>query len=315
MSKEIRIGLLVVVAVLVFFAGFYYLKGSNLFSRNHKYYGYYENVQGLQPSAPVTIKGLQVGRVQNIELKGERVQVTLEIAKRYALTKGTVAQLYASDLLGTKGIRLDPGATGEPLEEEAVLVTAVEGGMLESLSTEINPVLKNAQLIEMHLDSLLVGINNAFNPATQQRIANTIGALESSMKNFQSVSGALQSRSAALTRTIDNADHLTATLAANRENINATMANLNSVSAQLKSAPIEQTARELQETSAKINSLMQKIERGEGTLGQLANDKALYQNLNNTAAEFSRLAADLKAHPSRYVNVTLFGRRARVGKD
>ncbi len=314
MSKELRIGLLVTISVLVFFAGFYYLKGSSLFSRNHTYYGYYDNVQGLQPSAPVTIKGLQVGRVKSIDLSGDRVRIALEVGRKYALPKGTVAQLYSSDLLGTKAVRLDLGATGERLDDEAVLATAVEGGMLEGLSSEINPVLRNAQLIELHLDSLLVSVNSAFNAATQQRITNTVAALEGSMKNFQSISGALQSRSGALTRTIDNADRVAATLAANRQNIESTMANLNSVSAQLKAAPIEQTARDLQATSAKINALLRDINNGQGTLGLLAKDTALYKNLSSTAAEFSRLAADLKAHPRRYVNLTIFGRRARVGE-
>jgi phospholipid/cholesterol/gamma-HCH transport system substrate-binding protein len=315
MSKELRIGLLVTISVLVFFAGFYYLKGSNLFSSNNTYYGYYENVQGLQASAPITIKGLQVGRVKGLTLNGNRVAVEFEVGSKYALPKGTVAQLYAADLLGTKAVKLDLGTSPEVVADNSVLPTNAESGMLDALSAEVNPLLKNAQLVALHLDSVLVSVNSVFNETTRQRLMSSVASLDATMKNFASISSALQGKNGALARTIDNAESFSNTLASNRENLNATMANMRTLSNQLKDAPIEQTARELQGTSAKLNSLMQKIEQGEGSLGMLANDKALYNNLNSTATEFSKLAADLKAHPSRYVNITIFGRRAKVGNE
>ena len=101
-------------------------------------------------------------------------------------------------------------------------------------------------------------------------------------------------------------------LANNRANIDATLTNLNAASVKLRNAPVEETVRELQETATNIKSLVRKMESGDGSLGRLVNDKALYENLNQSAKEFSNLAEDLRKHPSRYVNVNIFGRRVQT---
>src|SRR5690606_33984124 len=111
-KKEVRIGLLVLMAFLVFFAGFYFLRGANLFSSQLRYLAYYESVDGLSLSAPVQVRGLAVGRVASIELDGEardRVKLVLEVDRDLKLNSGTVAVLNSGDLLGSKFIELEWG--------------------------------------------------------------------------------------------------------------------------------------------------------------------------------------------------------------
>lgn len=315
-SKELRIGLLVTISVLVFFAGFYFLKGSNLFSSDKIYYCFYDNVQGLQPSAAIQIRGLQVGKVEAIELNpnGKGVKVTLAIKKKYELPRGTVAQLFSGDLLGSKAIRLDLAAMGGGIVESGeTLPSNIEGGMLDQISTEISPLLKSVQSVAFHTDSLLLSVNAILNENARQKLSTAVSELEGTMNHFQNVSATLDSRSAAIGRIIDNADRLAARLSANSGNIDSILNNANALTAQLKNAPIEQTVNDLQAASNQLQEVMGKINRGEGTMGAIVNDKELYQNLNTTVSELSKLAADLKAHPSRYINVTIFGRKAKVG--
>ena len=317
MSKEIRTGLLVVVSVLIFFAGFYFLKGTGLFSNKTKLITHYEQVQGLQPSAMVTIKGIVVGRVTNIRLDnaGGGVEVELSVDNKYAIPRGTIAQLYAADLVGIKAIRLDLGTSKDALEDGAILPGSVEPGKIDAVTDELKPLLQNVRQVALHLDSALISVNDILDARTRTQLHNAVASLETTTQNFAAVSNTLKSKNAALGRTIDNAEKTTQMLADNRGNIDATLTNLKEASVKFKDAPIDETVRELQQTAGKINNLLRQIESGEGSLGKLVNDKVLYDNLSNSAAEFSRLAEDLRKHPGRYINVNIFGRRARTVQE
>src|SRR5690606_33312426 len=121
-SKEVKIGILVAISLFVFLAGFYFLKGSSLFSGEKEYYAYYDNVQGLQTSAAVQVKGLGVGRVSNIELlDSDKVRVTISVKKDVVLPIGTAAELASADLLGGKIIRLKLGSGTQMVEDGSTL--------------------------------------------------------------------------------------------------------------------------------------------------------------------------------------------------
>lgn len=313
MSKEIRIGLLVTVALVVFFVGFQYLRGKGFLAGEKIYYTRFESVQGLQPSSLVAIRGLTVGRVRGISLEEDgSIRVGMSVKDGYPVTRGTVATLYSVDLMGAKGIRLDLGESREPLESGAELPSANEPGKIDGLSEELKPILRNVQQITLRLDTLLAGVNTVFGQDTRLRINHAVASLDATMVQFESVSRTLQSKSGALGRTIDNAEQTTAMLAGNRARIDTTLSNLSRMSGQLRDAPIGATVAELQSTAVNLNRLLRRIDAGEGSLGKLATDTALYNNLSQTSAEFARLAEDLRKHPSRYINVNIFGRRAQT---
>lgn len=315
MSKEARIGLLLCIAVLVFFAGFYFLKGSNIFSKEKEYICYYDNVQGLLSSSPVQIKGLQVGKVSAIELNGGgRVKVKIAISKKYDLPKGTVAKLISADLLGTKAIRLELGSGNEMVKDDEELPAAIEGGMLDNLSADVSPLLQDVRKVVISLDSVLNGINSILNEDTRRNLDHTVASLDQTMTHFTSIAGKIDRQSDDLAKIIRNANSITTNIANNNQNISEILDNANAAMLQLKNAPIEQTMNDLQKASTQLQEVMGKINHGEGSAGQLVNDKQLYNNLNSTLKNLSELAGDLKAHPSRYINVTVFGRKAKTGE-
>ncbi len=316
MSKEARIGLLVTISVLVFFAGFYFLKGSNILSSEYEYHAYYENVQGLQPSAAVQIHGLQVGKVTAIKLNraqlGSPLEVVIAINKKTRLPRGTVAKLTSLDLLGTKGVTLELGTSAELVEDDEKLPSGVEGGIVDKISVEVTPLLQDVRKVVNSIDSVLMSVNEIFSPQARTDLQRSIAGLHTTMDNFSGLSGKLNGQSAALTRVIQNADKITGDIA--RGNLDQTMANLRATSDKLSRAPIDETVRNVDEMANSLKAIVTKINNNEGSLGLLVNDKNLYNNLNSTLADFSTLSADLKAHPSRYINLTIFGRKARVGE-
>ena len=312
-SKEARIGLLVAISVVILFVGFYLLKGSNIFSKEYEYYAYYADVQGLQPSAAVQIHGLQVGKVSEIHLSADSVIVTISINKKTRLPVGTIAKLTSLDLLGTKGISLDLGRSQAYADGGSLLHTEVEGGIIDKISVEVTPLLSDVRRVVGHVDSVLIAVNGIFSDQARADLQQSVAALHVSMNNLQGITGKVNGQSEALAHVITNADKITTNLAGNNANIDATLKNLKATTDKLSRAPIEETVRNLDNASNTLNDLLRKINNNEGSLGLLVNDKGLYTNLNKTLEEFTKLSADLKSHPSKYINLTIFGRKAKVG--
>lgn len=314
MSKEIKIGLLLLISILVFFAGFYFLRGSNIFNPENEYYAYYDDVEGLQISAPIQVRGFAVGKVSRIELNGGgKVKVTLAIPRKMAVPSNSIAKLSSLDLLGTKGIELDLGNSTALAEDEAVLTSDVQGGLVDAISTEVNPLLRDVRNAVGIVDSILATINNTLNEQTRVEFQQSITSLNRTMKNFEGVSNKLNARGDELAQTIANANSVTGNLAKNNAQIDRILNNLDATVANLREAPIERTVTELRSAAEELKMVMQKINNGEGTIGKAVNDPELYNELNTTLSKFGVLVEDLQKHPSRYINITVFGRKAKVG--
>jgi len=310
LAKEARIGLMVASAILVFFTGFYFLKGSNIFSGENNYYADYNSVQGLTPSAAVQIKGVNVGKVTEINLEG-KVRVTLAIDKKVHIPKGTKAELISLDLLGTKAIRLDLSNSTEYAKNGDVLDAAVESGIIDNISSEISPLVADVRATVAMLDSVLTGINGIVNKQTQENISGSIASLNETMKHFSHLSDKLDKESGQIAGILENANSITTNLKNNNEHIANILKNAEATTDKLSKAPIDDMVKNLQSTSDQLNTLVTKINHGEGTVGMLVNDKQFYSELTQTLATLKELAADLKKHPSRYINVTVFGKKQK----
>lgn len=309
-SKEARIGLLVAVAILIFFAGFYFLKGANLFSGENEYYVYYSDVQGLQPSSSVLIKGLSVGHVSEINLTEDgKVKVTIAVSNNTNVPEGTVANLMATDLLGTKAISLELGKSSQNVADESVLPGKVEGGIIDAISVEITPLLQDMRHAVGTLDSVLGSINYVLDATAQSNLKNSLANLNTTMSNFSELSNRLNAESGHLQGIIRNTNSITSNLASNNERINRVISNAEQVTNQLNNAPIEQTVKALQETIDQLKAVSYKLNSNEGSLGLLVNDTSLYRNINSSLNTLNFLMSDIEAHPTRYINVSIFGRK------
>jgi phospholipid/cholesterol/gamma-HCH transport system substrate-binding protein len=309
-SKEARIGLLVTLAFLVFFAGFYFLKGSSLFSGENKYYVYFDDVQGLQPSSAVQVKGLTVGRVADITLnEGAKVKVTIAVKKKINVTVGSIVKLASADLLGTKVLKLDIKEGGKTAEAGALLEPGIEGNLVDNLSGQVSPLINDIRHVVATLDTVLGGINNVLSKDTRDKLANSVASLDVTLKNFSELSQKLNNESTQLASVIRNANSITTNLANSNQQVTNILKNAEGISKQLADAPLEQTIKDLQTTISQLQGVVNKINNNDGSLGMLVNDKQLYNNLTDALKTLNTLMADVNAHPSRYINVTIFGKK------
>jgi phospholipid/cholesterol/gamma-HCH transport system substrate-binding protein len=298
LSKEIKTGILVTSAILIFFAGFYYLKGSNIFSSQNKYYCYFEDIQGLQVSAIVQIRGMNVGRVASIKLMNndKRVQVVIEVEKSIKLPKGTIAVLASADLIsGTKVINLSLGDSNETVESGATLQTQAEKNLLDSISDDVTPVIESAKVVMTELDSIITGVSDVISAKNKLAINKSLESIQAATGDIAVLSQKLRSQSDHIQNIIANSDKITK--------------DLSKTTDELSKAPIKKTLDEMQMTVNEMQGIVKKINEGQGSLGMMVNDKALYNNINASLKSLDQLMTDLKSHPARYINVTIFGKK------
>lgn len=309
LSKEAKTGMMVSISIAVIAIGTYYLKGFNLFSSEKHYVCYFDNVEGLTESATVQVKGKVVGNVNKISLQGnDKVKVEIGVSKNISIPQGTVAAIFAPDFMSAKSLKLDLGKSSVLLAEDAEIPTKIIPGAIDKITGQLDPILASAGMVMQRLDSIMLSIQTVLDAETQHNLHQSVASLETTMKNFASLSSSLNRESAQLAGILRNANSITANIARNSDNIDGIMSNLKTTTEKLSKAELDQMVNKLERTLNETQILMSKINNGEGSLGMMANDKQLYNNLSGSLTSLDKLLEDLKKHPSRYINIRLFGR-------
>lgn len=307
-NKEVKVGIMGLLAILVFYFGFNFLKGLDIFSTVNKYVVTYENVEGLEVSNSVSYNGVNVGRVLKLTPDFEKnvIRVELAINRKVKVTENTVALLADDGLIGGKLIKLNilPGKflrSGDNLSGE------IEKSLMVSVQEKLNPTIKNA-------DSLMVSLTKIVN-----EFHNTGAALKvlmsSATETSNGVNGLLIGNSKNIGLAVNNAALLTANLNALTKSLDSQikpiLGKTNTLADSLNKLQLGKTVVELNHTINSLETLVKNINKGQGTLGKLTNDDSLYINLDRTAASINLLLSDMKENPKRYVHFSLFSRKEK----
>lgn len=311
--NEIKIGLMVVIAIALFILGLNFLRGKGLFSSDQGYSTVFSDIQGLQESAEVRLNGLKIGQVDKIELQQDRkINVHFLLNKEIKVPRGSVVQLTAADLIsGTKILNLEMSNDPQMLPENSVIPGKEAEGILGNLGSQVSPMLETVRHTVVSLDTLLNTVNNIINDDTRKHLNASFASLEIGLNQLSGLASELNKQSGALAGVIRNANSITSNFASNNDHINTTMANLENFSNKLDRAPVQETMDDLRKAAADLQSLVAKANDSNGSLGLLLNDKRLYNNLSTTLGTLDTLLGDVKAHPAKYINVSVFGSKAR----
>lgn len=307
MSKEIKVGLLAVVALVALAVGFNFLRGSNLLSSDRTYYATYPNVDGLNVGAPVILNGIKVGQVKNLELQPQNsnaVRAALELQKGVTVGDSTKAGLSGS-LLGSKTITLILGRNSKEFNGGETLRTTTAIGIADAFQAKALPVLDTVGATLAHINSFL-------NKDAQTNIQGTLKGARLSTEALQKLIVANQANINQITR---NFAQMSAALNKSTAKLDRIASNFSQLSDSLKNAPVGPAMRRLNSTLAEAQTTMKGVNTAltdqKGSLGKLINDTLLYNNLNSTAASTNSLLVDFKENPKRYVHFSVFG----GGKD
>jgi phospholipid/cholesterol/gamma-HCH transport system substrate-binding protein len=307
-ANETKVGILAAFSIALLIIGYNFLKGNAIFSSETVLYAKYSRVDGLAVSKPVLINGYQIGRVDKLELQTDgSIVATLKIKGKYEIPRNSVAKLESTDLLGSKAIVMALGTGNDFAQDGDTLNANVQKGILET----VQPVQKKAELIIGKMDSILTSVNSILNPNFQKNvdksfnsIASTLSSLESTSKKVDNLVGSEGTRISAI---LANVEAISGNLKQNNAKISAILNNINSITDQVAAANFKQTIDNANKAVVDLQTIVGKINNGEGTLGLLVNDTKMYDNLNNASKSLDNLMIDLKANPKRYVHFSIFG--------
>jgi len=305
-TKEAKTAILVIGSLLIFIWGYSYLKGRDLFNSYKTYYVVYQDVEGLSPSAPVTLNGLVVGKVNSINFR-DTVQgtllVELQVKTDFPISSTSHATLYEPGFgLSGKEIALIPDTKNpKPAADGAYLISGLKPGMLSVVGEKLSPLQTKVEATVVTADSLLHSLHNVFDVRTQENLRIAIAEMSNTMKEFDKAAKSLNGVISGNKNSIDG------TLS----NLNKTSTNLVKISDSIQSANLGQAVKKLEKTLANVDAIVNDVQSGKGTMGKLLKDESMYKNLDSASKELKELIQDVKLNPKRYVSISVFGKKSK----
>jgi phospholipid/cholesterol/gamma-HCH transport system substrate-binding protein len=307
LTREIKTAILVITSILLFIWGYSFLKGRDLFTSYVTLYAEYETVEGLTTSAPVTLNGLVIGKVNNIIIveSSGKLLVELQIKTDFPISKSSVAAIYEPGFIAGKQIAIEPNIKDKSVSVDGQrLKGEIRLGLTETVGNKLVPIQEKLEKIIGNADVLISGLNNVLDKKAQEDLGTSLGELSATMKQFHKASVSMN------TILDKNKAQITGVVA----NFNKISDNFSKISDSLNKADLGRTVKSLNETLAKVDEIMNDLNSGSGTMGKLLKDEALYNNLNKTSQELELLLQDVRLHPTRYINVSLFGKKDKPYK-
>ena len=289
-SKEIIIGIVTIISLVLLYIGINYLKGVNLFKPANYYYVSCTHVKDINISSPVFVEGFKVGLVRSIEYDYatvNKILLGIRLDKGMRINKGSYVTIESTLLSGAElHIQLNKYVT-EYYKPGDTLEGRFKEGMLSSVENQILPLV--AGLIPK-IDSLLTSLQTLVgNPAITQ-----------SLNNLEKTTAQLETSAIRLNAFLKNdVPEITSGL-------KETTANLSTFSNNLNKLNFEPSIDSLNATLSSFNTFSQRLNSKDNSLGLLLNDTLLYKNLNYSLENVSSLLIDLKRNPKRYVHFSLF---------
>jgi phospholipid/cholesterol/gamma-HCH transport system substrate-binding protein len=302
LTREIKTAVLVIASILLFIWGYSFLKGRDLFNSYKTLYVEYETVEGLATSAPVTLNGLIIGKVNSISINENtgNLLVELQIKSDFPISKSSVASIYEPGFIAGKQIAIEPNFKDNTIAKEGEKLKGnIRLGLAGSIGDKLVPLEEKLEKIIGNADKLITGINNVLDKKAQEDLRISLAELSKTMEQFHKASLSVN------TILDDNKTQIKGVVT----NFNKIASNFSKISDSLNQADLGKTVRNLNKTLAKVDGIMNGLESGKGTMGKLLNDDALYSNLAKTSKELELLLQDVRLYPTRYVNVSLFGKK------
>ncbi len=303
-SRELKTGIIVIGGLLLFILGFSFLKSTPLFDNSKVFYAVYDHVGGLQPGTQVSINGLSVGSVSSIQFMGQsgKLLVTFTVNSSFEFSRNSKAELYDTGIIGGKGIQIKPVFDDAPTAQTGdTLQTDTKPGLTDLVQQKLAPLQLKVEGAVSNADSLLMNFNDVLDEATKQSLRQSIQSLNKVVNNFE------QSTATLSQLLQDNQYKIDSSLT----NINTLTGNFASISDSLVQADLGNTVKNLEASVVNLNGILEKMNKGEGSMGKLVNDKELYDNLNMVSRELTLLLQDFRLNPKRYVNVSVFGKKQK----
>ena len=316
-SKEFKIGIVVVFAIAAFVWGLSFLKGSNFFFEKYFLYAVYPKIENLNPSSPLQINGYQIGQIKTISLtqrNGENfVLVKFLVTEEVSIPKNSTAKVVSTDLLGGKAVELIFSKENTFVQNGDTLIAETEQSFKEAFNRQLAPLQAKFENLISSIDTVMGVVNDVLNAKTRDNISRSFESVREAIFSLKQTAFKLDDLMATekpkISAVLTNLSGITSNLNKNEQKITNILTNFSNLSDTLAKSQLKSAVANADNTLKELNNLLTRINQGQGTIGKLAKDDSLYNNLNRSAADLDNLLKDLKENPKRYVHFSLFGRK------
>ncbi|SDI23221.1 MlaD family protein [Winogradskyella thalassocola] len=290
-SREVKTAILVIAGIAFCIYLFTFLKGEDLFDKSNSYYTEFD-YNALKMSSPVTIKGNKVGEIEDIkyDFDSGKTRISFTVTPQLKFSKNSTVRLYQDGLMGGNALSIVEASDGEIAQPGDFIKSEVKPGMISTLEKNFSGISEDLGTTLRSSDTLITNLNALVVDESDDGLKQTIAELNATLKTFKNVgfkANNLLSK---------NDEKIASVL----ENFDKTSAELAILIKDLNDANLSNTVKNLDDMILKLNQLVTGLAAGEGTMGKLLNDDALYDNLDNTSKELQLLLLDIKLHPARY---------------
>jgi phospholipid/cholesterol/gamma-HCH transport system substrate-binding protein len=293
-SKELKVGLFMISAIVLLYFGFSFLKGIDFFSSDKKYYAIYRNVDELTESNLILLNGLAVGRVSDLEIQQHknRVIVELSIDSGIEVYENSVAVLNGK-LLGGKFIQLVIGNSDKLLAPKDTMRSDVAKGLSDLIQENAQPVAANLSTTLQKVNGLIDTLSG-----TAGKINHILADLGQTPRLLNSTINSVKGNVGELSSSYkDVGTNLNSALS----DLKPTLANLRTMSDSLKQMELAGTVKKMQQTMAKLNETLSKLNSGDNTVSKLMTEDSLYVNLNTLIKNLDSLANHFNENPDHFM--------------
>jgi phospholipid/cholesterol/gamma-HCH transport system substrate-binding protein len=293
-SREIKTAILVISAIALFLVGFSFLKGQDLFSNKSIYYTEFD-YNALSKSAPVTLKGNKVGKIEEIkyDFNSGKTRVSFSVDDRFKFSKNSTVRMYELGFMGGNAITIIQAYDNDFAKDDDFIKSEVEEGLVKSLSNNFSGLSTGLDNTLKKADTLLIGLNSILNDNSDKGFKSAITELNSTLKSFKGLS-------TGITNLIEKENSKLNIL---MNNFSATSVSLKKLTDSLQNANLGKTVANLDKTLSKLDGILKGIEEGKGSVGKLIKDEQLYDNFESASKELEELLQDIKLHPKRYFRI------------
>ena len=300
-TKEVKIGAFVLSVLVISFFVINYLRGKDILNREMEICSVYENVEGLVPSAPAYIKGYKAGKVVEVDYRSESddFKVVCSVLKDFRIPEDSRMTIYAVDIMGGKGVRLDLGTSDVFVKDGDMLTPSYEAGLMDGLAAGIAPLMEK---VGNTLDSLNVtvsGVNKMLGEANQAHITRTLAHLETTMSDVKGIARTINGKSSELESLVSNLSALSVKLGTIADKADDVMGGVSSVVTTLDES-------DLAGVITSLKALLENINDPDGTVGKLLVDGSVYDSVDELLNDIDTLVKKIEENPKKYIKISVF---------
>jgi len=317
-KRQVVIGLIFVISIVVLYWGINFVKGLDVFSSQRTFYAEYDNISGLLVASPITISGFKVGQVTDIQFKENepgKLIVKFVISEDLDIPDNSVARIESADLLGSKAVVIHMGNSTVNAQSGSYLKGEMEASLKEEVSIQMLPLKTKVESLLSSFDSALAVVQYIFNESTRDNLARSFESIRYTIASLERASSTidtlLRTQQYKIVNIVSNVEAITLNIKNQNEEIANIVGNFSNLTDSLMVSNIKSTFQNADKTMYELSEITRKINSGEGSMGLLLESDSIYIRLNQATLEMKLLLEDMRVNPDRYIHFSVFGKSSK----